>query len=125
MTGKVTNESVDLGFTVPEGYTTSKLDDGSLVFYPSKGIDPTKSLDSQVLHYAPAGSSDKYTADLEHTKLENEKLRKDLTAGEDTSVTTDLQGAAAAIKAGADPDAVRQRFLDTHPTQRRSIFEIY
>lgn len=50
VTGEQKTTTVKLPFTVPEGYTTQKLDDGTVLFVPSK-IDPTKSLDSQVLSY--------------------------------------------------------------------------
>lgn len=50
VTGEKKTDTVKLPFTVPEGYTTQKLDDGTVLFVPSK-IDPTKSLDSQVLSY--------------------------------------------------------------------------
>lgn len=49
-TGKKVTSTVTLPFAVPEGYTTQKLDDGTVIFVPSK-LDPTKSLDSQILSY--------------------------------------------------------------------------
>lgn len=55
MTGKVTSDTIELGFTVPQGYKVQKNDDGSLMFMPDK-IDPTKPLGSQVLYYNPTGA---------------------------------------------------------------------
>lgn len=99
-------DTVDLGFTVPIDWQSSKLDDGSILFYNPK--DPKQ---QQIYH--PANESLDYTK----KKLEIQKLQQDLAANQPEGVTKDLQDAQAAITAGADPDKVRQRFLDTHPTK--------
>ncbi len=117
-TGKRKTETVDLGFSVPADYSTTKLDDGSLVFYP-KSFDPSKPVKDQILTYGAPSSSykldqEKKAADLTHTQLENKALLDK--SGADSTTKTDLQDAADAIAAGADSDKVRQRFLDAHPT---------
>lgn len=54
ITKKIKSNVVDLGFDVPQGYSVQKLDNGQLVFYPSK-IDPSKPIGSQILTYGVAG----------------------------------------------------------------------
>lgn len=52
ITGKVSTSSIDLGFQVPPEYTVEKLANGQLAFYPKK-LDPTKTLQQQILTYGP------------------------------------------------------------------------
>lgn len=54
ITGKVTSDTIDLGFTVPPNYKPQQLDDGTLVFVPDK-IDPSKALGDQVIMYGHQG----------------------------------------------------------------------
>lgn len=54
ITQKITSETIDLGFTVPEGYTPTKMADGTLLFTP-KQIDPNQPLDTQILMYGNEG----------------------------------------------------------------------
>lgn len=117
LTGENKTSSVNLGFTVPTDYTTTKMDDGSLVFSP-KNPDPTKPLKDQILTYGAPSASYKLDqaqkqATLTKTQLENKALLDK--SGADAQSKQDLQDAAAAIAAGADSDKVRQRFLDAHP----------
>ncbi len=125
-TGKRKTETVDLGFSVPANYSTTKLDDGSLVFYPEK-FDPSKPVKDQILTYGSPSSSylleqQKKEADLTNVQLRNKKLIED--SGADSATTQDLQDAADAISAGADSDKVRQRFLDAHP-DKANLFLAY
>lgn len=111
-------ETVDLGFTVPQDYNQTKLDDSTIVFYPNK-FDPTKPIKDQIMTYTVGNGSSvaaqKAAADLANVQLRNKQIEKDLAGTADESVTKDLQDAATAIAGGADADKVRQRFLDSHP----------
>lgn len=52
-TGAITNEKINLGFTVPSGFTMTKGTDGQLIFTPKNGIDPSQPLSSQIHVYTP------------------------------------------------------------------------
>lgn len=119
LTGKKKTDTIDLGFSVPTNYQQTKLDDQTVLFYPDK-FDPNKPIKEQIMTYQVGGVSldrTKKELDIENQKLQNQKLRQDLTQNEPAAVTTDLQDAANAIANGADATKVRQRFLDSHPTK--------
>jgi hypothetical protein len=113
ITGKVTTDTIDLGFSVPQGYKSEKLANGQLVFYPEK-IDPNKPFKDQVMTYGNVDPN--YALGIRNKQLQNQKLEQDLNGtGEPADVIQDLKDAQDAIGSGADPDAVRRRFLETHP----------
>lgn len=117
ITGERKTDTLDLGFNVPAEYKSQKLDDGTIVFFPDK-FDPNKPIKDQLITYGVQSDAYKLdiaqkNANLSKTYAEIDKLKA--SGDEDPVVISDLQGAAAAIAAGADPDKVRQRFLDNHP----------
>lgn len=113
ITGKTSTDTIDLGFTVPPEYNSQKLDDGTVIFTP-KTWDPKKPLKDQILTYGSPSAD--YTLGVQNKQLQNQKLGLEIDQlNTDNGTKQDLKDAAAAISAGADPDKVRQRFLDDHP----------
>ena len=56
-TGALKSETVDLGFSVPQGYKVQKLDNGQILFMPDK-IDPSRPFSEQVMTYgSPTGNN--------------------------------------------------------------------
>jgi len=79
ITGNVTTDHFDLGFTIPQGSQTVQLANGDLMFVPKDGIDPSKPIADQVQVYK--GSPDPLkAAQLQGVQLDNEKKANDLKA---------------------------------------------
>jgi len=56
VTKKITTNTIDMGFQVPQGYKTEKVANGQVIFYPDK-IDPTKPFKDQIYTYGvPTGT---------------------------------------------------------------------
>ena len=116
VTGAISTNKIDLtpyGINFDEDKTTMiKGDDGNFYVY-----DKTTSMARKVSDIVVPVDEEK-EIDIKLKQAQIDKIRYDIEKGEeDPIIIKDLQDAQTAIDSGADPDKVRKRFLETHPTK--------
>lgn len=121
ITGKIATLEQELPFAVPTNFKPQFLDNGTMIFYP-ENIDPSKPVQDQILTYDTGSPNDtkflrEVRGGLYNTRTNTWVIGPSSEAGDDPALMRDLQDAASAIEAGADPLKVRQRFLDAHPNK--------